>query len=74
MAEGRQKEEFQVSAAQLWMLLYVDDQVISNGEGDLQRAAYKLNQIITEHGATTKLYSRRSQNTTIVIICIYSRR
>jgi len=35
------------------MLLYADDQVvISITEGNLQRAAWKLNQIITEHGST----------------------
>ena len=35
------------------MLLFADDQVIiSNTEDNLQNAAYKLNQIITEHGLT----------------------
>jgi hypothetical protein len=38
------------------MLLFVDDQVmISNTEGVLQKAVYKLNQIKTEHGVTTSL-------------------
>jgi hypothetical protein len=36
------------------MLLFADDQVvISNTEDNLQKAAYKLNQIITEHGFNT---------------------
>jgi len=35
------------------MLLFADDQVvISNTEDNLQKAAYKLNQIITEHCLT----------------------
>jgi len=35
------------------MLLFADDQVvISNKEDMLQKAAYKLNQVITEHGLT----------------------
>jgi hypothetical protein len=35
------------------MLLFADDQVmISNTEDNLQKAVYKLNQIITKHGLT----------------------
>jgi hypothetical protein len=35
------------------MLLFVGDQVmLSNTEGDLQKAVYKLNKIITEHNVT----------------------
>jgi hypothetical protein len=38
------------------MLLFADDQVvISNTEDNLQKAAYKLNQIITEHGLTLSI-------------------
>jgi len=37
-------------------LLLADDQVvISNTEDNLQKAAYKLNKIITEHGLTTSV-------------------
>jgi hypothetical protein len=37
-------------------LLFADDQVvISNTEDNLQKAAYKLNKIITEHGLTTSV-------------------
>jgi hypothetical protein len=45
---------------QLLKLLFADDQVvISNTEDNLQKAAYKLNQIITEHGL---IYLHRKQN------------
>jgi hypothetical protein len=45
---------------QLLKLLFADDQVvISNTEDNLQKAAYKLNQIITEHGL---IYPHRKQN------------
>jgi hypothetical protein len=38
---------------QLLTLLFADDQVvISNTEDDLQKAACKFNQVITEHGLT----------------------
>jgi hypothetical protein len=38
----------------LLRLLFADDQVIiSNTEDNLQKAAHKLNKIITEHGLTT---------------------
>jgi len=38
---------------QLWTLLFAEDQVIIyNTEDSLQKAAYKLNQIITERGLT----------------------
>jgi hypothetical protein len=38
----------------LLRLLFADDQVIiSNIEDNLQKAAYKLNKIITQHGLTT---------------------
>jgi len=42
------------------MLLYADDQiVISIMEGNLQRAAWKLNQIITEHGLTMYVHKTK---------------
>jgi len=38
------------------MLLFVDNEVIiSNTEDNLQKAVYKLNQIITEHGLTVSV-------------------
>jgi Reverse transcriptase (RNA-dependent DNA polymerase). len=41
---------------QLLRLLFADDQVIiSNTEDNLQKAAYKLNKIITGHGLTTSV-------------------
>ena len=41
-------------------LLFANDQVvISNIENNLHKAAYKLNQIITEHGL---IYLHRKQN------------
>ena len=42
------------------MLLFADDQVIiADTEDNLQKAAHKLNQIITEYGLT---YLYRKQN------------
>jgi len=51
--ERRQKRNSTFKYQQLWTLLFADVQVIiSNREDDLQKAAYKLHQIITEHGVT----------------------
>ena len=54
MAE-RHKKNFAYKK-QLVTLLFADDQVIiSNTEDNLQKAAYKLNQIITERGLTASV-------------------
>ena len=43
------------------MLLFADDQVITaDREDNLQRAAHKLNQIITEYGLTTSVQKTKS--------------
>ena len=42
-------------------MLFADDQVIiANGEDNLQRAAHKLNQIITEYGLTISVQKTKS--------------
>jgi len=57
-------------------LLFANDQIIiPNTEDNLQKAAYKLNQIITEHGLTisvqkTKLMAFRGQDPVINKIVI----
>jgi hypothetical protein len=46
---------------QLSALLFADDQVIiAETEDNLQKAAHKLNQIITEHGLTTSVQKTKS--------------
>ena len=46
---------------QLSTLLFTDDQVIiANTEDNLQKAAYKLNQIITEYGLTISVQKTKS--------------
>jgi len=46
---------------QLSTLLFADDQVIiANSEDNLQKAAYKLNQIITEYGLTISVQKKKS--------------
>jgi len=53
MAERRHQMNSTSKNQQLLMLLFVDKEVlISNTEDNLQKAVYKLNQIITEHGLT----------------------
>ena len=43
------------------MLLFADDQVIiADTEDNLQKAAHKLNQIITEFGITISVQKRKS--------------
>jgi hypothetical protein len=45
----------------LLTLLFADDQVIiSNTDGNLQKAAHKLNQIITEYGLTIFVQGAKS--------------
>ena len=57
-------------------MLFANDQIIiPNTEDNLQKAAYKLNQIITEHGLTisvqkTKLMAFRGQDPVINKIVI----
>ena len=44
----------------LLTLLFADDKVIiCNTEGNLQKATYKLNQIITEHGFTMSAQKKK---------------
>ena len=46
---------------QLSTLLFADDQVIiTNTEDNLQKAAYKLNQIINEYGLTISVQETKS--------------
>jgi hypothetical protein len=54
MAEKRHKRNstFKKSTTVNTVICY-DQVVISNKEENLQKAAYKLNQIITEHSLTT---------------------
>jgi len=52
MAERRHKRNSTFKNQQLWMLLFAYQVIISNTEDDLQKAVYKLNQIIIEHGVT----------------------
>jgi len=43
------------------MLLFAEDQVIiAHTEGNLQKAAHKLNQIITEYGLTKSVQKTKS--------------
>jgi hypothetical protein len=45
---------------QLLMLLFISDQVIiSNREDNLQKAAYKFSQILTEHGLTISVQGEK---------------
>jgi len=51
MAKSRHNGNLIFKNQQLSMLLFVDEQlIIGNTEYTLQKAAYKLNQIITEYG------------------------
>jgi hypothetical protein len=53
MVQRRHKRISTSKNQQLLTLLFADDQVmISNTQDNLQKAAYKLNQTITEHGLT----------------------
>ena len=48
---------------QLPTLLFADDQVIiADAEDNLQKAAYKLNQIITEYGLTISVQKTKSMH------------
>ena len=68
MEERRHKRNSTITNQQLLALLFADEQItISNTEDNLLKAAYKLNQIITEYGLTisvekTKLMAFKGQD------------
>jgi hypothetical protein len=45
---------------QLSTLLFADDQVIRETDGNLQKAAHKLNRIMTEYGLTISVQKTKS--------------
>jgi len=56
MVEKRHKRDSTFQKNQLLKLLMADDKVtVSSTEDKLQKAVYKLNQVITEHNLTTSV-------------------
>ena len=61
MAKTRPNRNQTLKTQQLSNLLFADDQfIIADTEDNLQKAAHKLNQVITEYGLTISVQKTKS--------------